>query len=107
MANGKITVTSGRERQHRGGARSCGGAKRTACVICICGAIFCAAFFAAYLSSGEERYAEGENYTFDTVFASASSDGGNGRSVITGSMDNGEWSLWAYLEYVISRLIGG
>ena len=66
-----------------------------------------AAFFAAYLSSGEERYAEGENYTFDTVFASASSDGGDGRSVITGSMENGEWSLWAYLEYVISRLIGG
>ena len=107
MANGKITVTSGGERQHRGGARSCGGAKRTACVICICGAIFCAVFFAAYLSSGEERYAEGENYTFDTVFASASSDGGDGRSVITGSMENGEWSLWAYLEYVISRLIGG
>ena len=107
MENGKITVRSGRERQHRDSAKSGGGAKRTACVICICGAIFCAAFFAAYLSSGEERYAEGENYTFDTVFASASSDGGEGRSVITGSMENGEWSLWAYLEYVISRLIGG
>ena len=107
MANGKITVTSGRERQHRGGTRSAAEQSARRAWICICGAIFCAAFFAAHLSSGEERYAEGENYTFDTVFASASSDGGDGRSVITGSMENGEWTLWAYLEYVISRLIGG
>lgn len=78
----------------------------SATAIVAAGAIFCIAFLGKYIDKKDNNVS---NHSFEAVYAMAQVDTvptNSSDSVLTGSMEDGEWSIWAYLEYVISKFIG-
>lgn len=70
------------------------------------GAVFCTAFFGKYIGKERDRPL---NHSFEAVYAMAPLDTvsvDSSNSILTGSMEEGEWTIWAYLEYVISKFLG-
>lgn len=103
----KNNIRFGRQRKDAEKSRS--ESKRPACIVAaysliIFGAIFCAVFLGGNVKN---EVSDTSNHSFEAVYAMAEvSEVSGGDSVLTASLDDGEWSFWAYLEYVISKFIG-
>lgn len=104
-------ISSGRQRKTTASVTKSEKRRKfsSAWLVAVTGIVFCSVFLGGYLV---RKAGDVSNYTFDTVYVAASADvsadgSDKSGSVLSGSIENGEWSLWAYLEYVISKLFAG
>lgn len=104
-------ISSGRQRKTTASVTKSENRRKfsSAWLVAVTGIVFCSVFLGGYLV---RKAGDVSNYTFDTVYVAASADvsadgSDKSGSVLSGSIENGEWSLWAYLEYVISKLFAG